>query len=407
MKLAFVAPFFGPEAAGGAEHAARSLAWKLAEHPAIEVEILTTCLKDLASGLTGQTYPVGEERDGPLRIRRFPVPQADMQSFGPLNMLIRNRVPLSPSEERQFMTRHVTSPDLLRWMHQHRHLYQKICFIPYLFGTTCFGVPLVAEQSVILPCLHDEGYAQLDLVRRMFAHARHIICNTDAEQRLVESLFPHEADSKAQTVGLGLDVNRAGNAERFRQRFGIREPFVLYAGRRDTTKNVHSLITYFLHRTRSPGMPGKLVLIGPAPLPYSGSHPDLIDLGFVSEQDKLDAMCAASVFCQPSRNESFSYVIMEAWLCGTPVLVHAQCPVTRDHVLASGGGLLFENAAEFSATLHTIVQTPDLRARMARAGEQYVRANYAWPRVIARFLRALEVAAPPARTPTNGRTVSA
>ena len=389
MKLAFVAPFFGPHASGGAEHAARSLALHLAKEPDVQVHVLTTCLKDLPSGLTGSPYPAGPAKDGPLHVLRFPVPDIDMSCFGTLNDLILHRVPLSPAEERQFMTRHVTSPDLLRWIATHKHLYNAICFIPYLFGTSCFGVPLAGTKSILLPCLHDEGYAALNIVQRMFASAHTILCNTESEQRLVHDLFPAQSTGKTHTVGLGLDVNISGIAQRFRQKYAINEPFALYIGRRDTTKNVHTLIHDFLARTPAPGIPAKLVLIGSAPLPYAGTHPDLIDLGFVPEQDKFDALSAASVFCQPSLNESFSYVIMESWLCGTPVLVHGKCAVTRDHVVAAGGGLYFESQAEFSAALLHISANPILRESMARSGRQYVLDHYAWPQVIKRFLHAI------------------
>ncbi len=389
MKLAFVAPFFGPRASGGAEYAARSLALHLAEQPGVQVDILSTCLKDLTSGLTGNVHPQGSERDGPLLVRRFAVPAMDMSNFGILNELILNRIPLAADEERQFMARHATSPDLLRWLDEHKQSYAAICFIPYLFGSSCFGVPLAGTKSVLIPCLHDEGYATLEIVKRMFTLAHTILCNTDSEKRLVQTLFPDRPSARTRTVGLGLDVDICGDAQRFRQKYGIRESFALYIGRRDTTKNVHTLIRNFLSRGRNRETPAKLVLIGPAPLPYAGEHPDLIDLGFVPEQDKYDALSAASVFCQPSLNESFSYVLMESWLCGTPVLVHGACNVTRDHVVSSGGGLYFNSQTEFSAALLRIASDPQLRDRMVRAGRRYVLDNYAWPQVVRRFLEAI------------------
>ena len=39
---------------------------------------------------------------------------------------------------------------------------------------------------------------------------------------------------------------------------------------------------------------------------------DVYDLGFVDLQDKYDAYGAATLLCQPSKNESFSFVIMES-----------------------------------------------------------------------------------------------
>ena len=60
--------------------------------------------------------------------------------------------------------------------------------------------------------------------------------------------------------------------------------------------------------------------------------------------------------CQPSVNESFSIVLMEAWLAGTPVLVHARCPVTTHHVFQAGGGLAFEDFYEFAEALDLLLE---------------------------------------------------
>lgn len=383
MKIAFVCPFFGPEASGGAEFAARSLALHLAA-AGVTVEVLTTCLLDLPHGLTGNVHAEGTTSDGPLTLRRFPVVKADMRHFGMLNDLIIGGATLTITEERQFMTRHVTSPDMIRFLAEHADDYDRFVFIPYLFGTTCFGVMAVPHKSIVIPCFHDEGYARLQLVQRMVGAARRFVFNVPAEQRFAMRQF-NLPPERGETIGLGVETDIAGDAGRFRQRFGLRSPFLLYAGRRDTTKNVHTLIDYFLRYKQRHSGPLKLVLIGAAPLPVTTPHPDLVDLGFVSEQEKHDAYAAATLFCQPSLNESFSYVLMEAWLCGTACLVHEGCEVTRDHVVDSGGGLFFNSANDFGGAINRLLGDEPLRRAMAAAGRRYVLKHYAWPRVVDRF----------------------
>lgn len=387
MKIGFVCPFFGPHASGGAEFAARSLALHLAEAD-VEVEVLTTCLLDLPHGITNNIHAEGTSTDGPLTIRRFKVDAPDMRHFGTLNELIINRVPITWAEELQFMTRHVTSQALIRFIASHTEDYAHFCFIPYLFGTTCFGVMTVPNKSIVIPCFHDEGYANLQIVRRMAESAHRFVFNVRAEQRFAQRHL-NISEARGETIGLGVETDITGDAERFRSRFNISDPFILYAGRRDTTKNVHTLIDYFLRYKQSRPGPLKLALLGAAPLPITAPHPDLIDLGFVSEQEKRDAYSAAAVFCQPSLNESFSYVIMEAWLCGTPCLVHEDCEVTRDHVVDSGGGLYFRNVTDFAGTLDRLLGDEPLRRQMAESGRRYVLERYAWPQIISRFKRLL------------------
>lgn len=383
MKIAFVAPFFGRNASGGAEFAARSVALHLADD-GLDVDILTTCLQDLPHGLTNNIHPAGISHDGKLTIIRFKAESPDMAQFGELNNFIIDGGRLTSREELQFMSRHVNSIDLLRYIADHETEYDYFCFIPYLFGTTCFGAQIAPHKSVMIPCLHDEGYARLETVKQALNSVHKLVFNAKPEQQFAQETYGID-DSRGIYVGLGVETDIDFNAERFRSKFRIEDPFVLYAGRRDTTKNVHTLITNFESCKRDNPGPLKLVLIGPAELPVANPSNDIVDLGFVSEQEKHDAYAAAEIFCQPSLNESFSYVIMEAWLCGTPCLVHEKCDVTRDHVVSSGGGLYFNTAADFNRSLDLMLNDNGLKQRMAAAGRKYVLDNFDWKHIVAKF----------------------
>jgi glycosyltransferase involved in cell wall biosynthesis len=117
---------------------------------------------------------------------------------------------------------------------------------------------------------------------------------------------------------------------------------------------------------------------------------NLRDLGFVSQHEKLEAMAASTVTAQLSLNESFSYVLMESWLAGTPVIVHADCAVTRTHSAESGGGLWARDAETFAAALDRLRGDAGLRASMAKAGAHYVRTQYSWKAVLARLENAVQ-----------------
>jgi glycosyltransferase involved in cell wall biosynthesis len=81
--------------------------------------------------------------------------------------------------------------------------------------------------------------------------------------------------------------------------------------------------------------------------------------------------------------------MMEAWLAGAPALVHGRCPVTRDHCLASNGGLFFEDYFEFVEALELLARDGALRQRMGEAGRAYVLAHYTWDRVTDNYLAVL------------------
>jgi len=133
-----------------------------------------------------------------------------------------------------------------------------------------------------------------------------------------------------------------------------------------------------------------LVLLGSGPL-TPPTRSDIVTLGFVSDDDKRDAFAAAAVVCQPSLWESFSIVLMEAWLAGKPVLVHGDCDVTRDHVRRSNGGLYYVTVDEFAGALDWLLAHAMERAQLGQQGRAYVQREYAWPRVIDRLRQTLQM----------------
>jgi glycosyltransferase involved in cell wall biosynthesis len=164
----------------------------------------------------------------------------------------------------------------------------------------------------------------------------------------------------------------------------------MYAGRKTPGKNVPLLITYFCRYRRRRDTPLQLVLIGGGQLPIPPDCRRAVhDLGFVPEQDKHDAYAAAAVFCQPSVHESFSIVLMEAWVQRAAALVNARCDVTRDHCQRGQGGLYFNGYQEFEAALDLLLSDEGLRRKLGERGRRYVEQNFSWERVTRRVLDAV------------------
>jgi len=391
MKIAFVAPFYGEKATGGAEAECRQTALRLAQRPGVQVDILTTCLRDLAHGITVNAHSPGVSRDGGLTVRRFYAEIFEPGPFAELNSRIIAGGQLSPDEERRFMARNVNSIDLYRYIENHAGEYDFFCFIPYLFGTSVYGSRIAPQKSVLIPCLHDEGYAGLELVREIFAAVKGVVFHTPAEMKIAENIYgPEPRPGQRMLIGEGVETRFKSDGDRFRRRFGIDRDFILYAGRKDETKNVPRMIDWFAAYRRSrPASSLKLVLIGPreAQIPPDMQGGEIIDLGFVADQEKKDAYSAALALCQPSLNESFSIVMMESWVCSRPCLVHGGCAVTREHVVSSGGGLYFESYADFAGALDFLQENPGIADKMGSCGHDYVLENYQWDRVIDRYCR--------------------
>jgi len=386
FHLGIVVPRYGSEVLGGAETFARHFAEHL---PSDEfgVTVLTTCARDL---LTWRNeFPSGESWINGVRVFRFPIDhrRRDSRLFQKLINRFNRGESAGLKDQDTWLEHSAHSPDLYLHLARHGHAYDLLIFLPYLFGTTIYGSAIWPDKSVICPCLHDEPYAYFADVRLVLHAARGLMFISAPEQALAEDKLGvrHPA---AQLVGLGVDPFTA-DGERFRRKFGLGEPFILYAGRLDPMKNVMQLLTFFLaYRNARPDRSLKLVLAGSGPLTMP-DRPDVIPLGFLDTADLHDAYAAALVLCQPSLVESFSIVLMEAWLAGTPVLVHGDCPVTRDHVMCSNGGLYFTSAAEFGEALDWFFDHDQMRQQMGALGRAYVRREFSWPVVLDRFRAAL------------------
>ncbi len=387
MKWFFVIPWYGTRIPGGAEAECRGAVTHLRQ-AGIEAEVLTTTIRDFMSDWAENAYEPGTYEEEGVPVHRFAVQKTHRDIFGYINDRLLRKEKILPEEEGYFFKEMLRSDTLLDFIRRDTGTNIFI-FIPYLFSTTVHGAGIHPERSLLLPCLHDEPYATLTPVRRVFERCAGILFNVEEEKELANRLY-HLNPERQRVVGIGLDTSLRGDANRFRKAYGIDAPFLLYAGRKDQGKNTPLLIQYFQRFTHRNKGNLKLVLIGNGTVPIPDTlRENVVDLGFVPARDKIDAYRAATVFCQPSVNESFSLVIMEAWLQETPVMVHGGCPVTRGHCIRSNGGLYFENYPEFEEILRRLLDDTGLRERMGKAGRAYVLRNYEWTRIVDRYRRAV------------------
>jgi glycosyltransferase involved in cell wall biosynthesis len=225
----------------------------------------------------------------------------------------------------------------------------------------------------------------------VFTAARALAFFSGVERALVRQRFPVEATPQA-VIGLGVDGG-SGSEAAFRAASGVGDrPYVLCLGRVDEGKGTTVLARFFSeYKARHPGDLA-LVLVGPVVSPPP-AHEDIFVTGSVDEDAKWGALAGARLLVSPSPNESFSIVLMEAWLSGLPVVVNGRCPVTVDHSRRSGGGVWYDDYASFEAGLDRLTGDVRARAALAFAGRRYVEREYRWPVVIDRYARFLEAVA--------------
>lgn len=356
----------------------------------IPIEILTTCVKEFMADWNENFYKPGLTVENDIPVRRFKVRKRNVDAFNRVNLKLMNDEKLTPQEEEIFCREMINSPDMYKYIEQHKDEYHCFVGIPYMFGPVYQMCKICPEKAVLIPCFHEEAYIYMDVFKKAFSNIRGMIFNAEPEKKLTERVYD-TSGQKLIVPGLGLDTNLTYDEDRFRAKYNIQDPFILYAGRKDVGKNIYTLIRYFAEYKKRNENNLKLVLIGGGNVKLPKSiHKDVYDLGFVSVQDKYDAYGAALTLCQPSKHESFSFVIMESWLCRRPILVHEGCDVTKHFAVTSQGGFYFDNYFEFEGQVNYYIEHPETAYQMGENGRQFVLENFDWEIVTRKYIKFFE-----------------
>ncbi len=386
LRLAFVVQRYGPEIDGGAEYECRRVAEALAlSH---DVEVLTTCARDYLTWKN--VYRPGLETASGVRVRRFPVDRPRrVRAFGRYADWLYAH-PHTFFDEAEWVRRQgPLALALVDWIRAHAGDHDGFVFFTYLYLPTLLGLPLVADKAVLVPTAHDERPIYLDLFRGLFRLPRGLIFQVEEEQAFVDARF-HTGHIPSAVIGGGVEPVPDAQPERFRRQTGLAGPYALYVGRVDVEKGCRDLIEAFLAWRRRSREPLSLVLMGTVAMRLP-RDPGLVALGFRPEAEKWDALTGATALVMPSPHESFSFVLLEAWAQGTPVLATAGSPVLRGHVERSGGGLLYDGSAgDFAARLDALLADEGLRKQLGERGRAYVEARYRWPTITQQYVEFLD-----------------
>jgi glycosyltransferase involved in cell wall biosynthesis len=179
----------------------------------------------------------------------------------------------------------------------------------------------------------------------------------------------------------------------FRQKFGLPDsPFVLFLGRLNPIKGPDLLLEAF-SIIAAEHADVQLVFAGPdggmlERLREAARLPALTKkiyfIGPIQGTDKSHAYHAACLLAIPSRHEAMSIVVIEAGICGTPVLITDQCGF--DEIAAAGGGIVVPaSAAGLADGLRILLkersQLPVLGAKLRR----FTQDRYLWSTIVQRY----------------------
>src|SRR6478672_4379424 len=432
MKIAFIVQRYGTEILGGSEYHCRLIAERLA--PKHQVDVLTTCAQDYITWKN--EYPEGTDRVRGVTIRRFAnALTRDIQAFNRYSEWIFTSPHTRDDEIEWLRQQGPWCPALLEYLERNHNQYDVLIFMTYLYAPTVLGVRVAPHKSILVPTAHDEPAIHLGIYKEMFSAPAAIAYNTDVERRFLTTHFSIRAVEE-ETVGCGVDLPQAqleqrerdepeppaeepdagepvpddeqppsyrphlaGRGVLFKRRHRLHGAMALYGGRIDPGKGCEELIEYFSSYVQEGG-DASLVLMGVKLMPLP-EEPFIHFAGRLPDPERLQALEAATVVVVPSPYESLSLLALEAFAVGTPVLANARSEVLVEHCHKSNAGLYYADRDEFGEALKMLMADPRLRARLGRNGRDYVRTNYRWDVILAKYERMfarLRTTTPPRRS---------
>ncbi len=385
-KIAFINQRYGLEVNGGSEYYTRLIAEHLSSQ--YDVHILTTKAIDY---MTWEDY---YEKDveciNGVTIHRFGVDfPRNQKSFDSINAKLLQTAEHSIEEETQWIKEQgPVSARLIKYIEESRDDFDVFIFVTYLYYTTSMGLPKVADKSILIPTAHDEPFIYFQTFRKIFTMPRAIVFLTDEEKYFVQRVF-HNENIINDTMAVGIEVPENIDADKFYKERNLSN-YIIYVGRIDEGKGCHWLFQYFEEYKKRNPSDVKLVLMGKSVITVP-ENPDIISLGFVSEEEKFNGIAGAKALVLPSQFESLSISALEALCVGTPVIMNGRCEVLKGHCLKSNAGLYYMSYFEFEGCLNYLLNNEDNRRKMQINGKQYVDKFYRWEVILEQFKKMIDL----------------
>lgn len=386
-RIAIINQRYGFEVNGGSEYYTRLIAERLNDR--YQVDVLTTCALDYSTW--ENFYPEGTQKVGEVTVKRFPVKRIRRKLQFRIISKVVSSMPchISWLENYWIKKQGPFCPELVQYIIENKNEYDAFIFVTYLYYTTACAITQVADKSILIPTAHDEPYIYFKTYKKIFQKPKAIVYLTEEEKGFVNELF-HNQKIHHKVLGIGVDIPTVLNVEQFRRKFQIKENYVIYVGRVDESKNCKNMIDDFISYKKA--YPGelKLLIIGKSLMDLPACS-EIKYLGFVEEEDKFNAIAGARALIMPSKYESLSISVLEAFAIGVPVLVNGWCEVLKAHCIKSNAGYYYTNQVEFWDALNELQRDNSSYNQMCINAKKYVENNYQWTGIMDAYQELIEL----------------
>ena len=300
---------------------------------------------------------------------------------------------LSIPEQQLWVNDSLRVPDLWHHVLDHGKDYRAIILGPYMFWTTFAVAQIHPERTFLHPVALTVSRPRPSTSTSRSSRARGASSSTSTPSSSSPQTL-YQLPERHAVIGNGMHLPTEYDPEGFRKRHGVDGRFIYYAGRREWAKGWLDLVDAF----RRPAQRARRSISSWSPparatptIRELGLDGAIIDVGFLSSEERDDAMAAATAYVQPSALESFSRTVARGVRRR-----HARprqrararsCPGTSS---ARAPASCYHGHRELVEALTLLDAEPDAFRALAAGGRDYIEEHYEFDRVLDRFERTLD-----------------
>lgn len=275
----------------------------------------------------------------------------------------------------------------------------------------CFVTPPVPLRMPVVSTIHDLGFIQFPehyermmtlklklALKRNISRSDHVIAVSGHTKK---ALLAYTAIDPGQVsvVYNGFGQTHSGTSDEGQTLdilcgYGIKRPYLLYAGRLEPRKNVKALIEAYDILRKSGRFDGQLVMSGAFKtflcgeaqkrIEASPNRKDIIQTGHIPDEAMAIIFREAGIFLFVSLYEGFGFPVLEAMEKGVPVVCSNTTSLPE---IVGNAGLLVnpEKPDEIAAGVLRIVDNPELGKEMRRLGKNRA-ACFKWEKTADQML---------------------
>lgn len=276
-------------------------------------------------------------------------------------------------------------------IHEHRTLLAAVASrnakrhrIPYIVQSHGSALPTMEFKSL-------KSVFDYVLGRRILDDASRVIALTADEVEQYASLGV--ARNKTITLPNGIDASDYSELPprgEFRRKHGLNanERLVLFLARINRIKRPDLLVDAFAI-LKQELEDVKLAIVGTddgylselrKKIRDSGVANDILLVGPLFGKEKIEAFVDSDIYVLPSDYETFPITVLEAWACGTPVIVTRNCGISD--VVLNAGLVVEHNKEELMLAMRSLLEDDKKRVDLGTKGMKLVKERFEWNTIV-------------------------